>query len=93
MSKSLSNEELEKSFKEYSEKVKSLDNVNNEDKLFLYSYYKQSLFGDNINPKPSIFNRVEMEKWKSWNNLVGKDKKECMEEYIKKVKLLLMERR
>lgn len=78
--------EIEKKFKKYSEKVKECENVDNENKLFLYSHYKQSLFGDNNTEKPSIFDRVGIEKWKAWSNLKGMSKGEAMKNYIKKVK-------
>jgi acyl-CoA-binding protein len=80
--------ELEKKFKKYTEKVKKLNYVTNENKLYLYSHYKQALNGNNINEKPSIFNRIEMEKWKAWLNLENMSKEEAMKNYIKKVKEL-----
>jgi len=80
---------VEKEFKDYSEKIKTLNNVSNENKLYLYSHYKQAIFGNNMNPKPSIFNRIEMEKWKGWNSLNDMSKEEAMNNYIKKAKTLL----
>ena len=59
--------------------------VSDDDKLFLYANYKQALFGDNTTPKPSIFDRVAMAKWKSWNGVLGKSKEDAMTDYIKKV--------
>jgi len=59
-----------------------------EDKLFLYANYKQALFGDNTTPKPSIFDRVAMAKWKSWSAVSGKSKEQAMTDYIKKVGLM-----
>jgi len=78
--------ELERKFDKYISKVKKLESVSNDDKLFLYANYKQSLFGDNNNEKPSILNRVEMEKWKVWNSVKGISKEVSMKNYIKKVK-------
>ena len=78
--------ELERKFDKYISKVKKLETVSNDDKLFLYSNYKQALFGDNNNEKPSILNRVEMEKWKIWNSVKGISKEVSMKNYIKKVK-------
>jgi acyl-CoA-binding protein len=83
-----SEDKLEKKFKKYCEAIKKIENISNEDKLYLYSNYKQSLFGDNNNEKPSIFNRVEMEKWKAWYSLLGQSKEESMTNYINKVKIL-----
>ena len=62
--------------------------ASDDDKLFLYANYKQALFGDNITTKPSIFDRVAMAKWKSWNGVLGKSKEEAMTDYIKKVGLM-----
>jgi len=83
-----SENKLEKRFKKYCNLVKQLENISNEDKLYLYSNYKQSLFGNNNNEKPSIFNRIEMEKWKAWNSLIGQSKEESMINYINRVKSL-----
>jgi acyl-CoA-binding protein len=80
------NNELIKKFNKYSEIVKNFEDVTNDDKLYLYSHYKQSIIGNNINDKPSIFNRIEMEKWKAWNNLIDMDKEDAMKKYINKVK-------
>ena len=86
----MSNEEVdfEKKFNKYTEYAKKLETISNDDKLYLYAHYKQALFGDNNNDKPSIFNRLETEKWKAWNNIKGKSKDDSMKDYIKKVKLL-----
>jgi len=84
----MSEDKLTEKFKKYSEKVKKIENITNEDKLFLYSNYKQALNGDNTNEKPSIFNRVDMEKWKAWNSVKGKSSEDAMKDYIRKVKEL-----
>jgi acyl-CoA-binding protein len=68
--------------------AKKLENINNDDKLFLYANYKQAVFGNNNNPKPSIFNRVEMAKWKAWNDVKDVSKEESMNNYSQKVKFL-----
>jgi diazepam-binding inhibitor (GABA receptor modulating acyl-CoA-binding protein) len=87
----MSENELERKFNKYISKVKKLDSVSNEDKLYLYSNYKQALIG-NINiEKPSILNRVEMEKWKAWSNIKNISKEESMKNYIKKVKEIYKE--
>lgn len=84
----MSNDDLEKKFKKYSELVKKYESVSDEDKLFLYSHYKQSTIGNNTNPKPFILNRVEMAKWKAWSDLNDLSKEDAMKKYIKKVKEL-----
>ena len=84
----MSDTKLESRFTKYTELAKKLENISNEDKLYLYSNYKQSLLGDNSYEKPSIFNRIEMEKWKAWNSVLGQSKEESMKNYINKVKYL-----
>ena len=84
-------EELEQKFNKYISKVKKLETVSNDNKLYLYANYKQALIG-NINiEKPSILNRVEMEKWKAWNNVKDTSKENSMKNYIRKVKALYSE--
>lgn len=82
--------DLDYKFSKYISKIKELDNkdISDEDKLYLYSRYKQANEGDNTRDKPSILNRVEMEKWKAWNELKGMDVYIAKKEYIKKVKEL-----
>ena len=81
-------DDLNRKFNKYISKVKKLEFVSNEDKLYLYGNYKQALIGNNNNEKPSILNRVEMEKWKSWNSFKDISKEDSMKNYIKKVKKL-----
>jgi acyl-CoA-binding protein len=84
-------DELNRKFNKYISKVKKLESVGDDDKLYLYGNYKQALFGNNTNEKPSILNRVEMEKWKVWNSLKDVSKEEAMKNYIKRVKKLYKE--
>jgi len=84
----MSENELERKFNKYISKIKKLESVSNDDKLYLYANYKQALIG-NINvEKPSLLNRVEMEKWKAWSNIKDTSKEECVKNYIKKVKAI-----
>jgi len=82
--------DLDYKFSKYVSKIKELNKtvISDEDKLYLYSRYKQANNGDNTRDKPSILNRVEMEKWKAWNGLKGMDVNVAKKEYIKKVKEL-----
>jgi diazepam-binding inhibitor (GABA receptor modulating acyl-CoA-binding protein) len=87
MNKEDENKDLDYKFSKYISKIKELDkDISDEDKLYLYSRYKQANEGDNTRDKPSILNRVEMEKWKAWNELKGMDIDIAKKEYIKKVK-------
>lgn len=79
--------ELEKKFNKYVLKASLVkDKISIEDKLYLYSHYKQVLFGDNNSEKPSIFNRVAIEKWKAWSLIKGISKEDSIYNYIHKVK-------
>jgi acyl-CoA-binding protein len=82
--------DLDYKFSKYVSKIKELNEtvISDEDKLYLYSRYKQANNGDNTRDKPSILNRVEMEKWKAWNMLKDMDVNVAKKEYIKKVKEL-----
>jgi acyl-CoA-binding protein len=82
--------DLKIKFNTYIEKVKNIKtNISDEDKLILYSNYKQALFGDNLKDKPSIFNRIEIEKWKSWKLLEGVSENKAMKTYIRKVREII----
>lgn len=78
---------LKYKFDKYISKVKKLESVSDSDKLYLYANYKQALFGNNNNnEKPSLLDRVSMEKWKAWNNLKDLSSESAMKNYISKVK-------
>jgi len=79
---------LKYKFDKYISKVKKLESVSDSDKLYLYANYKQALFGNNNNEKPSLLDRVSMEKWKAWNNLKDISSESAMKNYISRVKEL-----
>jgi acyl-CoA-binding protein len=79
-------EDLERKFNKYISKVKKLEHISDNNKLYLYANYKQSIEGDINIAKPSIFSIVENEKWKAWNEIKGTSKENAMKNYIKKVK-------
>lgn len=80
--------DLEYKFNKYIFKVKKLDYISDNDKLYLYALYKQANFGDNSTDKPSIFNRIAIEKWKAWLAIKGLSNNNAKKEYISKVKEL-----
>ncbi len=80
--------DIDKRFNKYINIVKKIEDVSDDDKLYLYAYYKQANFGDNKTPRPFILNRVDMAKWKAWNDVKGISKEEAVESYVKKVKEL-----
>ena len=80
--------ELEKLFLKKSEEIKKAKSMTDEDKLFLYKYYKQSTIG-NINIKePSFFDFQGKAKYNAWKSLEGESKESCMIHYINKVNAL-----
>jgi len=83
--------DLDYKFNKYISKVKKLDSVSNDDKLYLYARYKQANDGDNSRDKPSLLNMVEMAKWKAWTAIEGMSCDDAKREYIKKVKELWKE--
>lgn len=83
--------DLDYKFNKYISKIKKLDNVSNEDKLYLYARYKQANDGDNSRDKPSLLNIVEMAKWKAWYEIKGMSSDDAKKDYIKKVKALWKE--
>jgi len=84
-------DELTRRFFKYAKKIQKIETVEDIDKLYLYTRYKQALNGDNCNPKPSILDRIAMEKWKGWNALHGMSKEEAMDQYIVRVKKIRKE--
>jgi diazepam-binding inhibitor (GABA receptor modulating acyl-CoA-binding protein) len=84
---------LEEKFNKYISKIKKAEHVEDNDKLILYALYKQANEGDNYKDKPSILNRVEMEKWKAWNELKGLDRDIAKKRYINKVKEILLNKK
>lgn len=81
-------EDLEKLFLEKSEEIKKAKSMTDEDKLFLYKYYKQSTIG-NINIKePSFFDFQGKAKYNAWKSVEGESKEFSMIHYINKVNAL-----
>lgn len=77
--------ELEKLFLKKSEEIKKTKSMTDEDKLFLYKYYKQATIG-NINiQEPSFFDFVGKQKYNAWKSVEGESKESCMIHYINKV--------
>ncbi|XP_078179169.1 acyl-CoA-binding domain-containing protein 2-like [Carex rostrata] len=60
-----------------------------EDRLILYSLYKQATEGPVTTPRPNRFNTINRYKWDAWKAVEDKSKEEAMQEYIAKVKELL----
>jgi diazepam-binding inhibitor (GABA receptor modulating acyl-CoA-binding protein) len=83
---------MEDSFLEMSEKIKLLDSMSNENKLYLYKYYKQATIGDiNIEEPSGWFNFEAKEKYKAWKSVENTSKDNSMKKYIEKCLQLLNE--
>jgi len=57
-------------------------NFSNDEKLTLYSFYKQATHGKCDKPEPPIYNIKEKAKWKQWNLLGNMTKNDAMLKYI-----------
>ena len=80
---------LENEFQKKTEEVKSLTEMSNNNKLFLYKYYKQATIGNNNTEKPGFFDFVGREKWNAWESVKGVSKDTAMHEYIIRANELL----
>jgi diazepam-binding inhibitor (GABA receptor modulator, acyl-CoA-binding protein) len=69
--------------------VKTLESISDENKLYLYKYYKQATIGDINIERPGFFNLIGKTKWDAWNTIKGTSKEEAMNSYIQKVEDLL----
>lgn len=85
----ISKDEIEKLFHIQSENVKKLNSASNENKLYLYKYYKQATVGNiNIDP-PGFFNFEAKEKYKAWKSVEDTSTIVAMKKYILKTYELL----
>ncbi|DAZ92795.1 TPA: hypothetical protein N0F65_005799 [Lagenidium giganteum] len=57
----------------------------NDEKLALYSLYKQATVGDNNTAKPGMFDLTGKAKWNAWNEKKGMSSEEAMKKYIEEV--------
>ena len=94
---------LQQQFEHYSNLIRNApteqkQKIDNNTKLKLYIYYKQSTIGDINIPKPnntsllSSFSPFQNEaeiKWDGWNSLKGISKDESMKTYIMLAKQLI----
>ena len=87
----LNTKDLEILFIKKSEQIKQKDTLSDEDKLFLYKYYKQATIGDINIEEPSFFNFVARQKYNAWKSIEGETKNSSMIYYINKVDELMNE--
>lgn len=81
--------QLENDFLQKAEEVKSLTEMSDDDKLYLYKYYKQATMGDNNTEKPGFFDFVGKAKWNAWESVKGTSKDNAKHEYVMQANNLL----
>jgi len=66
-----------------------LENLQDDEKLYLYSRFKQANFGNNTTAKPGFLDFKGKAKWEAWNNLGDMSKEEAMAQYVEAAKKYL----
>ena len=80
---------IKQQFEESAERVKTLSfEPSNQEKLQLYSYYKQANCGDNSGPRPGMFEPKGRAKWDAWTLVKGTSSEQAMQKYIALVEAL-----
>ena len=69
--------------------VNLVTSPSNDEKLKIYSLYKQATFGDVNTAAPSFFDFAGSAKWKAWNELKGKTQDQSKIDYVDLVKILI----
>lgn len=67
----------------------NLDSLSNEEKLHLYSRFKQATFGKNTTDKPGWLDMKGKAKWEAWTALGDMSKEQAMTEYVEAAKKYL----
>lgn len=80
----LTSEELKKIFYERSESIKELEEVSDEDKLYLYKYYKQATIGNIDITMPPFWDFKGKAKYNSWKSVEETSNEVSMKKYIRK---------
>lgn len=85
----LTKQELKLLFEKQSEEVKNAKSASDEDKLYLYKYYKQATIGNvNIN-EPGFFDFTGKAKYNAWKSVEDTSPLLSMKKYILKTYELL----
>ena len=80
---------LEEKFNKAAEDVKKLNELDNDNLLYLYGLYKQITCGDCNVSKPGFFDLKGQAKWAAWESRKGLEKEKAQKKYIDKVERLL----
>ena len=75
---------LDEQFEAAVAKINSLekDPFNDEQKLIVYSHFKQAKIGDCNTTRPGFFDMKGKAKWDAWDKLKGKTQDEAKQYYI-----------
>ncbi len=77
-------------FEEHANKVKTLkSSPTDEEKLKLYSLYKQGTVGDCNTERPGMFDFAGKAKWDAWNARKGTSQDQAKQDYVEFAKELM----
>ena len=82
-------ENFEAAAKRLADNAKVADSMSNEQKLEIYSLYKQGLIGDCDTSKPGMLDFKGKAKWEAWNARKGQSKEDSQKAYIELINELL----
>lgn len=85
----LTKQELKSLFDKQSEEVKNADSATDEDKLYLYKYYKQATIGNVNIEEPGFFDFTGKAKYNAWKSIEDTSTTISMKKYILKTNELL----
>ncbi len=75
-------------FKQATDDIKTLQDVDNMSKLKLYALYKQATEGDVQGQRPDFTDMIGRAKWDAWEQMKGTNHAEAMQQYIDLVESL-----
>ena len=85
----LSKQDLKNLFEKQSEEVKNANSASDDDKLYLYKYYKQATIGNVNIDEPGFFDFTGKAKYNAWKSVEDTSKTLAMKKYIQKTIELL----
>jgi diazepam-binding inhibitor (GABA receptor modulator, acyl-CoA-binding protein) len=80
---------IKEDFAKAQKDIKTLDSLDNDHLLQLYSLYKQATQGDVSGKRPGMLDMVGRAKFDAWSKVKGTGSEEAMKKYIALVKKLL----
>jgi len=75
-------------FRQAATQALKLQKVSDADKLALYRLYKRVTCGDQLPPKPGLFQLQEQAKWQAWHNVQRLKPADAERRYIEHVQRL-----